>query len=476
MDIPFATQSYKIDSKPVSAQRVLNAYAESEPADAKKQVVVFGDPGVSTFCTCGSGPIRAMHELNNKVYVVSGQFLYSFDQFGNTALLGAGISGSNPLNSSIDDNGTQLSVVNGSSGWIYNQSSLAFSQIVDPNFNAANTVVAIDGYFLYDWATTAKFFSSNLFDGTTYQALMFATAEATPGSLVLGVHNAYGNLAIIGQKTIEFWQDTGSVNFPWQRINGATVERGTIGSQAWAEEDNGHFFVGDDLIFYRIAGAGGAIQRLSTHAIEKEWQTYSTTSDVFCFAENFGGHKFINVVYPTVSKSWRFDIANAASPWTERSSYDPSGLEVRRRVNCAIRAFGKTFVGDSLSGQIGVLDPTVFTEFGQPMILEMISPPIDGNGLIGFMPEFQLDIEQAVGLASGQGSNPQIMMSYSDDGGRTWSSERWVTMGAIGNYLYRARWTELGSFYQRVIKIRITDPVKRVILSARAPGLYFSEE
>src|ERR1700680_2468516 len=105
------------------------------------------------------------------------------DQNGAVTLLGAGISGSAPLNSGIDDNGTQLEVVNGSSGWIYNRSSLVFQQITDPNFNAANTVVAIDGYFLHDWKTTAKFFSSNLFDGTTLQALMFATAEAEPGSM-----------------------------------------------------------------------------------------------------------------------------------------------------------------------------------------------------------------------------------------------------------------------------------------------------
>lgn len=474
MDIPFATHSYKSPDLPVSAQRVMNAYAESEAQDAKKPVIVRGDPGVTTFCTCGAGPIRGLHVLSDIAYAVSGQFLYSFDQNANVNLIGAGIGGSNIV--SMDDNGTQLSIVNGLAGWIYNKSSLVFQQVTDPDFNPANTVAAIDGYFLHDWVGTSKFFSSNLFDGTTYQAIMFATAEAEPGSLVLGVHNAFGNAAIIGERTIEFWQDTGSVNFPWQRINGATLERGTVSSLAWAEEDNGHFFLGDDLIFYRLAGAGSGLQRLSDHSMEIEWQSYSKTSDAFCFAEMFGGHKFINLVFPTVSKAWRFDIAT--NYWSERTSFDPSGLEVRRRVNCAVRAFGQTFVGDALSGQIGILDTTktVWTEFGQPMIVELISPPIDGNGLVGFMPELQVDIRQGVGLATGQGSDPQMMMSYSDDGGRTWVYESWKTMGMIGNYLYRARWTELGSFYQRIIKIRISDPVPRTVISARAPGLYFSEE
>ena len=65
MDILFAVQSYKDDSRPVSVQRVRNAYAETEPPDSKTPVKVIGRPGVGTFATCGAGPVRGFYRLND---------------------------------------------------------------------------------------------------------------------------------------------------------------------------------------------------------------------------------------------------------------------------------------------------------------------------------------------------------------------------------------------------------------------------
>jgi hypothetical protein len=39
-------------------------------------------------------------------------------------------------------------------------------------------------------------------------------------------------------------------------------------------------------------------------------------------------------------------------------------------------------------------------------------------------------------------------------------------MGAIGLYTTRARWSKLGSSRQRVYRVTISDPVKRVIIGA----------
>jgi hypothetical protein len=81
----------------------------------------------------------------------------------------------------------------------------------------------------------------------------------------------------------------------------------------------------------------------------------------------------------------------------------------------------------------------------------------------------QLDCETGVGLISGQGSTPQVMLRFSDDGGHTWSNERWVSMGAIGTYASRAIWRRLGmttELRDRVYEVSGTDPVKLVIIGA----------
>lgn len=79
----------------------------------------------------------------------------------------------------------------------------------------------------------------------------------------------------------------------------------------------------------------------------------------------------------------------------------------------------------------------------------------------------ELDIESGVGLESGQGSDPQIMLRWSDDGGHTWSNEHWVSAGKIGKYQQRAIWNKLGRARDRVFEISMSDPVKWVIIGAR---------
>ena len=81
----------------------------------------------------------------------------------------------------------------------------------------------------------------------------------------------------------------------------------------------------------------------------------------------------------------------------------------------------------------------------------------------------QLDLETGVGLNLGQGSDPQVMLRWSDDGGHTWSNEHWVSIGKIGEYYRRAIWRRLGmtlKIRDRVYEISGTDPVKIAIVGA----------
>lgn len=469
MDILFAVQSYKDDSLPVSSQEMINALAELEPPDAKTPVKVSGVPGISTFAMCGAGPIRGFCELKGVLYLVSFNALYSLTLGGTTTLLGVGIGGLGIVG--MDTNGIEVCIVNGSSGWIYNTLTATFTQITDGNFNAANTVAAIDNYFIFDHVSTNQFFLSPLLAGLgPYDATQFGTADAQPGR-VLGVHNAYGILVVAGEHSLEPWQDTGALSFPWQRIANSTVELGIAAPFAWAEAGNQHYFLGADLIFYQLVGTSNP-QRLSTHALEAAWGKYSTTADAFCHVVQHFGHKIIYVTFPTGNATFGYDVATQL--WHRRASWDPSGAINRWRANCSVFAFNsKMLIGDANSGQIGLIDQAVYTEFGNPLVLDMTAPHIDGKGAKGFMPEFQLDMETGTGIASGQGSNPQVALMYSDDGGRTFSPENWMPIGATGTYLTRARWTRLGSFYQRALRIKISDPVKRTIVRARAPGLSF---
>lgn len=467
MDILFALQSYKDESLAVSAQDIVNCYAELEPPDAKTPVKVSGVPGVDLFATCGAGPIRGAVELKGIAYVVSGQELYSLTATGATAICGVGIGGSGLVG--IDTNEFQVAITDGANGWIYNVLTGVFSQITDPNFLPAATVTSIDEYFIFDHASTDQFFLSPLLSGLgPYDATQFASANAQQGR-VLSVHDVHATLALACENSIEFWEDTGALSFPWQRIISATVEIGIATPFAWVEADNGHFFLGNDLMFYRLVS--GQPQRLSTHALEKQWAAYSDVSDAFCHLVTFGGHKMLYLTFPTGNATFGYDLATGL--WHRRASWRADGTTGRWRANCSWFGFHTMMlIGDSASGRIGRINPSTYTEFGDPIVHDLTSPHIDGAGIEVFMPEFQLEMESGVGLATGQGANPQVALLYSDDGGRTWSNEDWLTIGAEGEYLTRLRWDRLGSFYQRALRIKHSDPTKFVIIRARCPGLY----
>lgn len=460
--VQFATQAYTDTSLPVSSQRLVNLFAERAPPDAKTQVAVKGSPGVISFGTADSGPIRGFNLMGGVLYLVSGTSLYSMSSTGTATFLGGVISGTTPV--SMDNNGTQLVIVNGVHGYEYSVAG-GFTLINDADFNAANTVRFLDQRFVFDWASTNKFFASDTLDGTSYDALAFASAEARPDN-VLAVEVSKEILYVFGDRTIEPYQDVGAANFPFERVPGAVIERGLAAASAIAKEDNTVFFLGEDRIFYKLSGM--SITRISHHALEHEWQRYDVVSDAFAFSYTFAGHKFVTLTFPTQSTTYEFNIAT--NLWHQRKSWDLNNNDMGRwRFNCSIAAYGKTLVGDAFSNAVGYLSDTTYTELGNVMQGLAVSPPIHQDRKRMFHAAFELDIESGVGIASGQGSDPQIMLEWSDDKGHTYTDQQiWSSMGAAGAYNTRLRWTRLGQSRDRRYRVTISDPVPRTIMAAHA--------
>src|SRR3990167_10734685 len=117
MDILFSTQSNVSPSSAISSQRCVNAYAEAQPPDAKTPVAVFGNPGISPFAAIGTGPIRGMYEMKGIAYCLSGATFWSFDSSGTPTNRGSGVSVAGTDVVSMDGNGLQIVVTNGTKGY-----------------------------------------------------------------------------------------------------------------------------------------------------------------------------------------------------------------------------------------------------------------------------------------------------------------------------------------------------------------------
>ena len=108
------------------------------------------------------------------------------------------------------------------------------------------------------------------------------------------------------------------------------------------------------------------------------------------------------------------------------------------------------------------------TELGEEIITEP-SLGLPGENLVTFAytgPDIDGADIVTESFPATPGYDPQVMLRWSDDGGHTWSSEHWTSMGKIGEYGYRTFWRRLGSSRDRVYEVSGTDPVKIAIMGA----------
>ncbi len=460
--IPFGLNSYRSGSRQISSQRCLNMYAERQQKGSKTEVSVRGAPGIVSFATCGNGPVRGVHEFQDQLYAVSGSYFYSVSEDGTATNLGGVISGgTNRV--SMDDNGDQLCIVDGERGYVYDESG-GFRLITDADFHPANSVTGIDGFMAFDRAGTNEIFISDSLDATGYSDF-FASAESKSDD-VLAVLNHLQLLHIFGSRTIEFWQNIGAANFPFRRVPGGVINTGVAGSRAFGRDDNTVYLQGDDRIGYKISGL--KLEKITTPAIDERWQSFPSVSDTEVFGYTFEGHKFI--VYNINDESWVYDISTGL--FHERSSRDINNTILGRwRGNCSAIAYGKTMIGDRFSGAIGYLDRATFTEFGAQIVGEVTSQPLYGGGKYVTMPWLEVNLENGVGLSSGQGSDPQVTLFISDDGGRNFDAVEWASVGQIGQYRTQVRFGPLGGYYERSMRLRFSDPVRWTLLSCYAPDM-----
>jgi hypothetical protein len=371
---------------------------------------------------------------------------------------------------SMSDNGTQLFVAANGPSYIYNASIDKFSIISDPDFPGAVTVGYLDGYFVFNEPNSQKVWVTSLLDGLAVDPLDFASAEGSPDGLVsLIVSNR--EVWLFGTNSTEVWYDAGTADFPLQRIQGASNELGCVAPYSVAKMDNTVFWLGADArgrgMVYRANGYVG--QRISTHAVEWQIQQYGNLSDALAYTYQQDGHSFYVLIFPQANTTWVYDLATQS--WHERAGWY-NGHFTRHRSNCQMAFNNEIVVGDYENGNIYAFDLDVYADNGdiQRWLRSWRALPSGQNTLRRTTQHsLQLDCETGVGLNTGQGSNPQVMMRWSDDGGHTWSNERWTSIGAIGNYGKRAFWRRLGmtlKIRDRVYEISGTDPVKIAIMGA----------
>lgn len=444
----------------LSAQRRINLFAEVKQDADKSGLVFYGTPGKTLFTSFGDPVTRGLWQMGDYLYVVNGGTLYRVNSSGTITSLG-GLS-TTAGRVVMSDNGTQVMLVDGSFGYIYDASGGTFAKITDADFLANPTSVTFqDGYFIVTFANSAKFQISALYDGTNWAALDFAKAEANPDNLV-AVLAAQGQICLFGELTTEFWTNTGAADFPYARIQGSTTEWGLAAKNSLVKFNDSVTFLGRNKLgeVEVVAMQGYTPTPISTPEVSQAINAYAATSDATGMSYRKGGHSFYQLNFPTAGVSWLFDGNMGA--WSELQS---GSLGARDAGEIAIQWNSKTYVSDYANGRIYLLDLNTYTENGATIVRELTSKHVYSEQLMHVY-RLWLDLEVGVGNAVYPGDNPQVMLRVSKNGGKTWGPERTMSMQRQGAYGLRCYVNRLGRSYDWTFKFRISDPVKVTILGA----------
>jgi hypothetical protein len=470
----FIGPSYTLRSKNVDCQRCINLYPElNEMGRGKEQEVMtlISTPGLSLLLTIGAGPIRGLYTASTEeLFAVSGTKFYRISSAWVATELGTLGSASGPV--SIADNGNHVVIVDGSATlYVWNMDTSAFSTKTSADdYLGANQVTFQDGYFVFNKPDSGQFYISVLHVpgvtlDVTFDGADISSSEGSPDN-IKGLISDHRDLWLFNDKTTEVFFNSGNADFPFERIQGAFIEHGCAARFSVAKMNNAVFWLGQDDKGLGIVYMAKSYdpQRISTHAVENAIRQYENISDAVAYTYQEEGHTFYALNFPTANTTWVFD--SSTSLWHERV-YTVDGQFQRHRAENHALAFETHVVGDYENGKIYELSSSVYSDNGQAISRQRIAPHVSAGMKRVFYNSFQLDIETGVGLdGTTQGTDPQAMMDFSDDGGHSWSNEKWVSFGKLGNRHKRARWTRLGASRDRVFRLTITDPVKVTMLGA----------
>lgn len=447
--IPFGTQSYTHESRPLSAQRMVNAYLEPAPAAAKTPAAVVSTFGIKDYLTIGTGPMRGGLKVNQTIYIVSGPKLFKLSVSGVITELGD-VPGLGPV-FMVSDGSQVLITVNGPT-YLYDGATV--TAMADPDFPGAEWATFLDGYAIIGPGDGRVYVNHTAFDFSAWDGLDFASAEASPDDVVVGLTD-HREVFLFGRDSTEVWYDSGDTVFPLTRTASGYMEIGCVSKYGPTKIDNSIFFPASDGTIRRVNGYTPV--RISTTAIEQAITKFTPQECIgMGWIEN--GHSMYGLTY--AESTFVYDISTQL--WHERQSY----LQTNWRAAFVLRGNNVTLVGDRLSNRLGILSGDTFTEWDQPLVSSATAPAIaQGNEPIAHS-SLELVFDNGVGTITGQGSNPQVMLDWSDDGGRTWSNELWRPLGKSGEFNRTARWNRLGQSRDRVYRYKISDPVRRTLIQA----------
>jgi hypothetical protein len=419
---PDLRQSYPVNMVPVSLKSgISNGYLR--PGD-----------GIVQFAT-GPGIDRGGIEWQGICYRVMGTKLVTVSSTGVVTILGdVGTGGQVTMDYSFD----RLAIASGGRLYYWNGT---LTQVTDPDLGVVLDVVWVDGYFM---TTDGEFLVvTELTDPTQVNPLKYGSSEVDPDPIV-AVIKLRNEIYAINSNTIEVFDNVGGDFFPFNRIDGAQVQKGAVGTHACCEFMQRIAFVGggrnEAPSVYLAANA--TTEKIATREIDQILEGYSeaTLSQILLEQRVEKDHTFLYIHLP--DRTLVFDgmttQALGQPVWFVLTT-SLAGFEQYRARNF-IYCYDKWIAGDPQSSNLGTISENISSHWGQIVRWEFGTIIVYNESLGAVFHQMELvSLTGSVAL----GLDPVISTSYSIDG-KSYSQDRFIKVGTTGSPAKRLVWFQQG--------------------------------
>ena len=440
-----------------SPERCMNLY----PQRVKDRFVLYPTPGLATFATPAGSPGRGIHAQASgsveRCFVIIGPTLYEVFTDGSTTSRGTVAVDGNPATMVTNgDGGDQLFITSGDTGYVLTLSTnVLTSEVSDVTFGGM-----IDGYFVALDTASSTFKISDLLDGTNWdgtQILQRSTAPDPWRAMLV----KYPRVWLIGEHSGDVLYNAGTSPFPFAPITGVQIPYGIAAPFSLKQVGPAIMWLtntdnGDGQV---VEALGYAPTVVSTEAVEYQWSTYSRIDDAVAWTYQDQGHEHYVLNFPEADKTWVYD--RTEGQWHERGHWNSTdGVFEVWGPQYHTHVFDRHLVLHSGNGSIYRMASDLYTDADGDELRRMRIPPILASEQKRiFVDKLQLHAEPGLGLTTGQGSNPQVLMRMSRNGGKTWGNTRTRSTGALGAYDKRVIWQNCGAGRNMVPEFTATDPV-----------------
>lgn len=465
----FVGPTYRSQSPFAADDRCINMFPEKLETEAPKaQWALYPTPGLKEFAAPPLNSCRGSLAMDDRCWYVIGYKFAEVMADGSLVDRGTVDVNENPATlSSSGDAGHQIMITSGRRVYMFSLLDNSFAEI--PNI-VADHGGYLDGRFIILDAELSKLQISEVDDGLVWNPLRYRLRAKAP--------DKWRSMAVIndviwlfGSQTYEVWQNDGSTPFPFSPISGALFPvgiaapyslKGVGGAVHWvsANED------GEGIIFQATQYAP---KRVSNHSIEFSLQNMASIERCEAMTYQMYGHSFWALTSRENNQTWVYDLTT--NMWHEALDWEISNTQPARwvawRPMYHAFAFGKHLVGDRSNGIIYELTPDEYTGAAGLAIRRVRrAPHISGENRVIRYKSLEIDLQRGIGLPSGQGYDPNVMMRYSDDGGMTFGNEVMCSAGKQGQYRTRVKFQRLGASRNRVFEVSMTDPVPWRVVGA----------